>query len=82
MTIDLAVAAPRLHPVSATGLRLEEGRWDDATQARLRSLGFELSTGPATYYGRVHAIAIDLATGRFTGVAEPRGHGGAAAPLR
>jgi gamma-glutamyltranspeptidase/glutathione hydrolase len=82
MTLDLAVAAPRLHPVSAAELRLEEGRWDDATQERLRALGFQLSTGPATYYGRVHAIAIDPATGRFTGVAEPRGSGGAAAPLR
>jgi gamma-glutamyltranspeptidase / glutathione hydrolase len=77
-----AVAAPRVHPLGATELRLEDGVWDTAARTRLEALGFELSTGPATYFGRVHAIDIDAAGGWFTGIAEPRGFGGAAAPVR
>jgi gamma-glutamyltranspeptidase / glutathione hydrolase len=82
MPLEEAMAAPRVHPMSATELRLEEGQWDDATQARLRAMGFELSTGPPTFFGRVHAVSVDRATRVLTGVAEPRGFGGAAAPLR
>jgi gamma-glutamyltranspeptidase / glutathione hydrolase len=82
MSLEDAMAAPRVHPMSATELRLEEGRWDDISRRRLQSFGFEISNGPPNFFGRVHAIAFDRSTGQFTGVAEPRGFGGAAAPLR
>ncbi|HUF51779.1 MAG TPA: gamma-glutamyltransferase [Longimicrobiales bacterium] len=82
LPLEQAVAAPRVHPLGATQLRLEDGAWSPAAHARLQTLGFELSTGPGTYFGRVHAVATDPATGSFTGIAEPRGFGGAAAPVR
>jgi gamma-glutamyltranspeptidase / glutathione hydrolase len=78
LPLEQAMAAPRVHPMSATELRLEEGRWDAAAAARLQAMGFELSTGPATFFGRVHAI--EVGADGFTGVAEPRGFGGAAGP--
>jgi gamma-glutamyltranspeptidase / glutathione hydrolase len=82
MTLAEAMAAPRVHPVSVTELRLEEGRWDDVTRRRLQSFGFQLTTGPATWFGRVHAIEVSADGREFLGVAEPRGFGGAAAPRR
>jgi gamma-glutamyltranspeptidase / glutathione hydrolase len=82
LSLEDAMAAPRVHPMSATDLRLEEGRWDDVTRRRLESFGFTLSSGQPNFFGRVHAIAVDPVSGEFTGVAEPRGFGGAAAPLR
>lgn len=87
MSLADAMAAPRVHPISATELRLEEGVWAEASMEWLRTAGFELSSGPPTYFGRVHAIAVEPAgrtTGPnagFTGVAEPRGFGGAAGPV-
>jgi gamma-glutamyltranspeptidase / glutathione hydrolase len=80
MTLADAMAAPRVHPVSATELRLEEGRWDDVSRRRLQSFGFELTTGTPTWFGRVHAVEVMGA--EFVGIAEPRGFGGAAAPRR
>ncbi|HSJ23904.1 MAG TPA: gamma-glutamyltransferase [Longimicrobiales bacterium] len=81
MPLADAMAAPRVHPISGTELRLEEGAWDDGALQWLRDAGFELSSGPPTYFGRVHAIAVDAGGTAFTGVAEPRGFGGAAAPV-
>jgi gamma-glutamyltranspeptidase/glutathione hydrolase len=87
LPLDRAVAAPRLHPMGGTTLRMERDsathiQWSDADMERLRALGFTLETSPSTYYGRVHAVTIDEETRRFIGVAEPRGFGAAAGPVR
>ena len=87
LPLDRAVAAPRLHPMGGTTLRMERDtvtrlQWSDADMDRLRALGFTLETSPSTYYGRVHAVTIDEETRRFIGVAEPRGFGAAAGPVR
>ena len=87
LPLDRAVAAPRVHPMGNSTLRMERDsttriRWTDADLERLRSLGFTLEFSPSTYYGRVHAVTIDEETRRFIGVAEPRGFGGAAGPVR
>ena len=81
-SLEQAVAAPRGHPLAARQIRLEGGVWPESARARLQSLGFELSDGPSTYFGRIYAISIDPTTRVLTGVAEPRGYGGAAAPIR
>jgi hypothetical protein len=57
-------------------------RWSDAEMARFRALGFQVDTSPSSYFARVHAVAIDYDAGRLLGVAEPRGNGGAAGPVR
>jgi gamma-glutamyltranspeptidase/glutathione hydrolase len=80
-----AVAAPRVHPTGRTALRVERDDrigWSDAEVEQLRELGFTVETSPSTYFGRVHAIALDPSTGRMTGVAEPRGNGGTSGPIR
>ena len=87
LPLDRAVAAPRVHPVGNTTLRMERDSttgimWTEADLERLRSLGFTLEFSPSNYYGRVHAVTIDEETRRFIGVAEPRGFGGAAGPVR
>jgi gamma-glutamyltranspeptidase/glutathione hydrolase len=87
LPLERAVAAPRLHPMGGTTLRMERDSvshigWSDADMERLKALGFTLETSPSTYYGRVHAVTIDEETRRFIGVAEPRGLGGAAGPIR
>lgn len=85
LPLDRAVAAPRLHPMGGTTLRMERdtsGGWTDAEMERLRVLGFTIETSPSTYYGRVHAVTIDEETRRFIGVAEPRLFGSAAGPVR
>jgi gamma-glutamyltranspeptidase/glutathione hydrolase len=87
MTLPEAVEARRVHPTGAMALRVEEGpvgRWSSTDQARLRSWGFEVSTAPSTYYGRVHAVApgpgLPGPGEAALGVAEPRWTGGAAGP--
>jgi gamma-glutamyltranspeptidase/glutathione hydrolase len=85
MSLDRAVAAPRLHPMGRTTLRVERDTrtgWSDVDIARLKALGFTVETSPPTYYGRVHAVFVDHADQRLMGVAEPRGNGGAAGPVR
>ena len=82
MTLDQAVAAPRVHPLGAMQIRLEQGVWSEAVRTRLQGFGFELSEGPSNYFGRVHAVSVDPQTRVLTGIAEPRGFGGAAAPVR
>ena len=87
LPLDRAVAAPRVHPMGNTTLRMERDSatrimWSDADIEQLRKLGFTLEFSPSTYYGRVHAVTIDEETRRFIGVAEPRGFGGAAGPVR
>jgi gamma-glutamyltranspeptidase/glutathione hydrolase len=87
MPLERAVAAPRLHPMGATTLTMERDSvthiaWSDADLERLKALGFTLTLSPSTFYGRVHAVTIDEETRRFIGVAEPRGFGAAAGPVR
>ena len=87
LPLERAVAAPRVHPMGNTTLRMERDsttriHWTDADLERLRALGFSLEFSPSNYYGRVHAVTIDEETRRFIGVAEPRGFGGAAGPVR
>ena len=87
LPLERAVAAPRVHPMGATTLRVERDSssrigWTDAELERFRSLGFTVETAPSTFYGRVHAIVVDHETRRLIGVAEPRGFGGAAGPVR
>jgi gamma-glutamyltranspeptidase / glutathione hydrolase len=76
-----AIAAPRVHPAADTGIQLEDdrgARWPVAVWAALRDAGFAVERGTA--FATVHAIAFDPTTGEFTGVADPRGAGTAAAP--
>jgi gamma-glutamyltranspeptidase / glutathione hydrolase len=87
LPLERAVAAPRLHPMGGTTLRMERDTathiaWTDAQLERLKALGFTIEYSPSTYYGRVHAVTIDEETRRFIGVAEPRGFGAAAGPIR
>jgi len=73
MPIELAVAAPRLHPAGMNALRLERDMrtgWRDADVDSLRALGFDVQLTPAGYFARVHAIAV--AGGTLTGAADPR----------
>lgn len=84
MSLEEAVAAPRVHPTGPLELRLEEGpvgSWSEREVARLEAWGFELDTAPAGYYGRVHAVAPGQG-GPALGVAEPRWTGSAAGPGR
>lgn len=82
LPLDQAMAAPRVHPLDETSLRMETGSygWSVAERQELEALGFTVSTSPGSYFGRVHAVAYDPATNRFLGVAEPRDEGGAAGP--
>jgi gamma-glutamyltranspeptidase/glutathione hydrolase len=85
LPLDRAVAAPRVHPMGRASLRVERDtpiRWSDAEMTRFRSLGFQVDSGPSSYFARVHAVAIDFERRRLFGVAEPRGNGGAAGPVR
>ena len=87
LPLERAVAAPRVHPTGATTLRIERDTasrigWLDAEMDRLKALGFTIETEPSTYYGRVHAVVVDHETRRLIGVAEPRGFGSAAGPVR
>jgi gamma-glutamyltranspeptidase/glutathione hydrolase len=87
LPLDKAVAAPRVHPMGATTLRIERDlrsriTWSDVEMERLKALGFTIETSPSGFYGRVHAVVVDHETGRLIGVAEPRGLGGAAGPVR
>lgn len=83
MTLEEAMAAPRVHPAGGRRLRLESGgvsSWPETVRAALEEAGFEVVAAPSRDFGRVHAVWFDPATGLFTGVAEPRWDGGAAAP--
>jgi len=85
MPLDRAVAAPRVHPMGRASLRIERDssiRWTDAEMQRFRSLGFTVDSGPSSFFARVHAVSIDMQRNRLLGVAEPRGNGGAAGPVR
>ncbi len=82
-TLEEAVAAPRVHPGGGRRLLVELGdpiAWEDEHLARLATFGFDLEPTPSSAFGRVHAVRYDPISRIFTGVAEPRWDGGAAAP--
>ena len=85
LPFDRAVGSPRVHPMGQASLRVERDsaiRWTDSVMERLRTLGFQVDTSPSSYFARVHAVAINYSSGTLLGVAEPRGNGGAAGPVR
>lgn len=85
LPLHQAMAAPRVHPLSMTSLRAEQGTWIAWSVEELRQLaeyGFEISTSPSNYFGRVHAVGFDRQRSEIVGAAEPRGTGSAAGPLR
>ena len=80
-----AMAAPRLHALPAR-IDLEkraEAAWTAGDSAALTGLGFTVRMrGDASYFARIHGIAFDARRRVFTGVADPRWQGAAAAPRR
>ncbi len=80
MTIEEAVAAPRIHHQwLPNGVRIEEGGVRDADVAVLESMGHEVQVRGSQ--GRASSIGVDPATGEFIGAPDPRSpDGGAAAP--
>jgi gamma-glutamyltranspeptidase/glutathione hydrolase len=85
MPLEAALAAPRLHAAPGR-IDLEaraDAHWTVADSSALSSMGYTVrmrDDGP--WFARVNAIAIDPATGRYVGVADPRWPGVAAAPSR
>jgi gamma-glutamyltranspeptidase/glutathione hydrolase len=83
MSLEQAMAAPRVHPAGDKRLRLESGDvsiWPETVGPALQRAGFEVVAAPSRDFGRVHAVLFDPVTGLFTGVAEPRWDGAAAGP--
>jgi gamma-glutamyltranspeptidase / glutathione hydrolase len=82
-SLEGALAAPRLHPINAGEMRVEETGgapgWTPAARSAFEPLGLALSTAPPGYFGRVHAV--EFADDGLLGVAEPRWGGSAAGPL-
>ncbi len=75
MDVASAVAAPRMHWQDGR-LYLEGGIEPEvAEQLRHKGHTVELSTRQDRYFGGVHAILIDPATGTLTGAADPRRDG-------
>ena len=78
-----AMAAPRFHPDADTIVleRRSATRWPEETAAQLRALGYRVAFDSlAPFFARLHAITFDPATGRWTGVADPRWNGAAGGP--
>jgi gamma-glutamyltranspeptidase/glutathione hydrolase len=83
LSLPDALAAPRLHPTSArVDVEARPGAgWSRARIDSLAALGFTIRPrADSPYFGRVNAIAFDTTTGQWIGAADPRWHGGAAAP--
>lgn len=80
MTIEKAVAAPRIHHQwLPNNVRIEEGGVADADIAALEAMGHEVQVRGRQ--GRASSIGVDPATGEFIGAPDPRSpDGGAAAP--
>ncbi len=95
LSLEEAVAAPRLHPSSAEGFSLEQGeesvlvpaagdgiQWPAQVVEGLEALGFAVEGDRSGNFGRPQSVAFDPDEGLFTGVSEPRRWGGAAAPVQ
>lgn len=78
-----AMAAPRLHALPAR-IDLEsraQASWTSSDSATLVGLGFNVRMrAEAPYFARVHGISFNSQGRAFTGVADPRWNGAAAAP--
>jgi gamma-glutamyltranspeptidase / glutathione hydrolase len=85
LPLPAAMAAPRLHASGTTiDLEVRPGTaWSARDAETLRELGFTVRTrSEAPWFGRVNGIEYDPRTRVFTGVADPRWNGAAAAPHR
>ncbi len=80
MTIEEAVAAPRIHHQwLPSSVRIEEGGVSAEDLAALEAMGHEVQVRGSQ--GRASSIGVDPATGEFIGAPDPRSpDGGAAAP--
>ena len=83
LSLAEAMAAPRLHALPDR-IDLENRatvRWRESHVADLRSFGYTVRLrDDAPYFARIHGLEFDPATLEFTGVADPRWRGAAAAP--
>jgi gamma-glutamyltranspeptidase len=81
LSLEDAMAAPRLHALDGDAVRLEErpgAAWGADAAAAVGALGESVSTSAQPmYFARLHAIYRDPDSGAFTGVADPRGPGAA-----
>lgn len=81
---EAAVAAPRFHPVpTRLDVEVREGTaWPDSILDALRGFGFRVNPrDSAPWFARINAIHRDR-DGEYTGVADRRWQGSAAAPRR
>ena len=80
MTIEEAVAAPRIHHQwLPDNVRIEQDGVSDAEVAALEAMGHEVQVRGSQ--GRASSIGVDPETGEFVGAPDPRSpDGGAAAP--
>jgi len=85
LPIDEALAAPRFHPTpSRIDVEVRPGAaWSEAELERLRTLGFTVRTrDDAPYFARVNVAGWNATASVWTGVADPRWAGAAAAFAR
>jgi len=75
LSLEAAVAAPRVHPTGPLELRMEEAAWEPGVRTFVEGMGLEVEPTPSSYFGRVHAVGLD--PDGMTGVAEPRWNGSA-----
>ncbi|TVR63110.1 MAG: hypothetical protein EA422_10150 [Gemmatimonadales bacterium] len=81
LSLEAAVAEPRMHPLDEDEMRVEEGpisTWSAAEWDELEGMDLQVAPSPSGYFGRVHAVGWDGSL--FLGVAEPRWEGSAAGP--
>ena len=78
LSLSDAMAAPRFH-ATTNYIRVEDrpgAQFAPSDLADLRSFGFTVTTSSSSF-GLVHALAYDVATREWIGVADPRGSGAA-----
>ena len=84
MSIDEALAAPRLAP-TADGLQLEtspEIGWSPDVVAALSAMGMDITTQDRDgAFGRAHAVMWDAEAGVWVGGADPDWEGSARGPI-
>jgi gamma-glutamyltranspeptidase/glutathione hydrolase len=77
-----AMAAPRFHPADTWYFEQTDSARDPTGVDAAREGGYPVEVRPSdTYFARLNVVVVDPATGRMTGVADPRWRwGGAAGP--
>jgi gamma-glutamyltranspeptidase/glutathione hydrolase len=82
MTLQAALAAPRVHPESDGTIDMEmSAGWNQGDVAGIRAIGLEISeTERIGAFGRVQAIRYDPETGEWEGVSDPDSEGTARGP--